>query len=243
MTWIMTGTGRRIDFLSPDPAQIFMPDIACALSRNHRFGGHSPLKVGQHILEVMNLMLRDASYSSALTIEERSELALVGLLHDFPEFAICDVPTPLKKLLGDEYAAIEERLLNAMLQKWNLVDAYARWNELLHWADREAVQQEATRFGLDGLYVDDYGVETKVPNLWVPEDKEINLKSWVLEEQDVFVGVARAFTKHMVLSGRWGFLSAAEQDSMGANLTEARKTISKYPILESSVFTDHKGFN
>lgn len=243
MTWIMTGTGRRIDFVNPDQSQFFMVDIGTSLSRNHRFGGHSPIKVGQHILEVMNLMLRDASFSSDLTEVQRSEIALVGLLHDFPEFAICDVPTPLKRLLGDAYAEIEQRLLDAMLAKWNLAEAYERWGDLLHWADREAVQQEAARFKLDGLYVDEFGVETKVPNVWVPEDKDINLKSDILEEDDVYFGVRRAFAKHMVLSGRWDLLSKGEQADMGDSEAEARKILAVHPILAESLFTDHEGFN
>jgi hypothetical protein len=239
----MTGSGRRIDFLNPDKSQFFLLDIATSLSRNHRFGGHSPIKIGQHILEVMNLMLRDASFSSDLTEVQRSEIALVGLLHDFPEFAICDVPTPLKKLLGDAYADIEARLLAAMLERWNLAEAYERWGDLLHWADREAVQQEASRYRLDGLFIDEWGNESKVPNLWVPEDKDINLKSEILEESDVYYGVSRAFVKHMVLSGRWSLLTDAQRADAGGSVEAARDLFARYPTLSESLFTDHEGFN
>lgn len=260
MSWIKTHSGRRIDFLEPDVEQIHVMDISVSLGRIHRFGGHSPLKVGQHVIEVMNLMLRKAE-EDQLTFSkiELSEIALVGLLHDFPEYVIGDIPTPLKRLLSPQIAEIESRLLDAMLVKWNLADAYTKWNGLLHWADRNAVQQEAHRFGLDGSFIEESEAgftDTKTDFEWVPGDIEITLSNLVYETRDVMEGVLRAFVRHMVLSGRTQLLSPHYR-AVVAQHTPSWKHVQDYikedayrsimhvtsPIFDKSVFTDHAGYN
>lgn len=259
MSWIKTQSGKRIDFLQPDPEQISLMDIGVSLGRVHRFGGHSPLKVGQHVIEVMNLMLREAAEKEfTFSKVEMSEIALVGLLHDFPEYVIGDIPTPLKRLLAPMITEIESRLLDVMLVKWNLADAYTKWNGLLHWADRMAVQQEAVRYALDGLLVTETAegfVEEEIAREWVPEDVNVNLSPVTYEEEDVAAAVLRAFVRHMALSGREGLLSPffrgrfdpthpiwAENGGMPDDFTEAVMKVTS-PIFPQSVFTDHAGYN
>ncbi len=95
MTWMLTNSGRRIDFPTPDPSQICLEDIATHLSRVPRFAGatETPYSVAQHSI-----------YVSHLVPEEHQ---LQALLHDAAEAYCCDLPTPLKSLLP-EYKAIEQ---------------------------------------------------------------------------------------------------------------------------------------
>jgi hypothetical protein len=246
MSWIMTSTGRRIDYLNPDPEQISIFDICTALSRNHRFGGHCPIKVAQHLLEVLNLMLRRATEENPeISEKDLAEIALVALLHDFPEYAVTDCPTPLKRLLGSAYAEIEDRLLVCMQVKWDLVEVYQRWTQLLKWADQEAVEQEAIRYKLDGYVMDQDLVRHKVPNVWVPEDKPINLNTAIWPEELVSNTLGQLFVRYMILSGRYELLEPHFHDKIEA-LVESTgvsvEQIAREPLPLPSVFIDHPGF-
>lgn len=246
MSFIKTSSGRKIDFLQPDPEQISIFDICLALSRNHRFAGHSPIKVAQHLLEVLNLMLRRAVEDNPdISEKDLAEVALVALLHDFPEFAVVDVPTPLKRLLGSAYAEIEDRLLGAMLTKWQLHEAYAKWNSLLKWADQEAVEQEATRYQIDGIYIDEYRVSHKVPNEWVTEGKVINLNVAVWQEEMVRDALGQVFVRYMILSGRTHLLDPyllTHLAGCALKHEQSVEDIAREPLPLPPVFTDHPGF-
>lgn len=246
MSWIKTSSGRKIDFLQPDPEQISIFDICLALSRNHRFAGHSPIKVAQHLLEVLNLMLRRAVEENPdISEKDLAEIALVALLHDFPEFAVTDCPTPLKRLLGPVYAEIEDRLLLCMQVKWNLVEAYAKWLSLLKWADQEAVEQEATRYQIDGHYIDEHRVSQKVPNEWVPEGKVVNLNTAVWPEEMVRDALGQMFIRYMVLSGRTHLLDQYLLDHLAVLALKHEQSIddiARETLPLPSVFTDHPGF-
>lgn len=102
MTWLGTNSGRKIDLLNPDPDQICLEDIACALSKVSRFNGQvkHPYSVAQHSMYVSSLVGRN--------------LKLQALLHDATEAYICDVPTPLKHMLGSAYRDVEARLAEAI---------------------------------------------------------------------------------------------------------------------------------
>lgn len=246
MTWIATQSGHQIDFLNPDPDQILLMDIAVSMSRVARFGGHSPMKIGQHVIEVMHLMIRRAREEDlTFSLKELSEIALVGLIHDFPEYVVGDCMTPLKKLLGTAYEEIETRILNAMLNKWSLNKAYRKWEELLTWADREAVQQEATRFKLDGWLLTEEVEQTKIPNRWVPENKSVNLITGLIPEEDIQSLLTALFIRHMVLSDRFDLLSPHWQKFLTDAAAEDGVTIEEWVgmrLNEGSLFIDHPGY-
>ena len=85
MTAIATRSGRVIDFLKPDPAQIHLQDIADGLSKAPRYAGHTekPWNVLQHSLLVAHLVSPGNR--------------LHALLHDAPEAYLCDVPSPARR--------------------------------------------------------------------------------------------------------------------------------------------------
>lgn len=109
-----TATGLLVDLAVPDPSLIRIEDIAAALSRTCRFGGH--LKAGVPFYSV-------AQHSVLVAEICPREFALQGLLHDAAEAYLGDMITPLKALLPG-YVEIERRWLAAIGAVFgvNLVD-------------------------------------------------------------------------------------------------------------------------
>lgn len=108
MSWLGTNSGQVINLLDPDPDSITIEDIACGLSKNCRFNGQLKqwYSVAEHSIHVMALV--------------PDHLKKQALLHDATEAFICDVPTPLKRMLGDTYHQIEQRLAAAIGKKFNV---------------------------------------------------------------------------------------------------------------------------
>lgn len=102
MTWILTSTGRRVDFADPSPDTIDIIDIANGLSKQCRFSGQcrAHYSVAQHCVLVSAIVPRHA--------------AMAALLHDAAEAYMHDMPSPLKQMLP-EFQTIERRLQDAIL--------------------------------------------------------------------------------------------------------------------------------
>ena len=107
---IVTYSGRVIEPLNPDPAQIDIEDIAHALANQCRFTGHTRefYSVAQHSVLV--------SYECA------PEDALWGLLHDASEAYLADIARPVKKFTdwGEVYFVAEEILMAAVEKRFDL---------------------------------------------------------------------------------------------------------------------------
>lgn len=103
--WIQTQRGRAVDLLNPTPADIDPNELACLLSRLHRFGGHTrfdlrPYTVAQHSVFVM-LQLPE---------NEHPHLLLAALLHDAHEAYLgIDMSRPLKAFLNSSWLKQVER--------------------------------------------------------------------------------------------------------------------------------------
>lgn len=209
MSWATTASGRAVDYLATQPEQIELYDIITSLSRNHRFGGFSPLKIGQHDIEVAILMMDHVAARGA-PLEEIAEAGLVGIIHDLPEYIVGDCPTPFKRILSPQFDHVEGNILEALLEKWNAKDIYhGKWNELLHFCDKKAVHSEAIRFKLDG-WVMDFENFTLVPapRRWVPEDAEQMFTQDVWTEEQVRMWLTFAINKLMLLTGRKQYLGS-----------------------------------
>ena len=109
--WLDTSSGRRVNLARPEPSDISAEDVAGALSRVCRFGGHAReyFSVAQHALLVEEIV---DSWG-------RSDLALEALHHDSHEAFTCDIPSPLKKLLSaageySVYQALRDRFDDAI---------------------------------------------------------------------------------------------------------------------------------
>jgi hypothetical protein len=140
--WVRLVSGRRINLLDPQPDSWTDIDLAIALSRTYRWGGHStwdlPLTVAQHSLTV--LTLREWMHGRPLTqLEGRREL-----LHDASEGLLSFDPiTPVKPHLGTSFTRLDARLQAAIAARYGLEpwheDDYAAHKR----ADRLAAASEA----------------------------------------------------------------------------------------------------
>ncbi len=95
MSWKETFSGRRIDLLYPDPAQIVLPDIAKGLSGTNRFTGHTLHieNVARHSIYVMMLV-------EELYPDDHLLIAL-ALAHDVHEAYTGDISRPMKLALRE----------------------------------------------------------------------------------------------------------------------------------------------
>ncbi|MEO1694340.1 MAG: hydrolase [Pseudomonadota bacterium] len=110
-------SGRRLDLLDPDPADIDLGDMAHGLARVARWNGQThgahAFSVAQHAVLVTDIMLLDAPDLSA-------DDELAALLHDAPEYVVGDLISPFKAAIGHDYRTIEHRLLAAIHQRFGL---------------------------------------------------------------------------------------------------------------------------
>ncbi|MNJ96676.1 hypothetical protein D3C87_144050 [compost metagenome] len=107
-SWVITVSGNRFSILKPDPADVKIEDIACALARQARFNGHTRFfySVGQHSC-------------LGAQVAPTKDLALDMLFHDATEAYVGDLVSPVKALLPD-FELIESRIHWAIAQKFNL---------------------------------------------------------------------------------------------------------------------------
>ncbi len=103
-----SASGLVIDLNNPTPDMICLEDIAAALSKICRFGGHTNYfySVAQHSLLVAQLAPK--------------ELELEALMHDAAEAYLGDVIKPLKVLIADIYTGIENKFMDCIIEKFNL---------------------------------------------------------------------------------------------------------------------------
>ncbi|WP_374328121.1 phosphohydrolase [Azonexus sp.] len=140
--WVRQPSGRRLDLANPTPFDWDDRDLAIGLARTFRWGGHSvwprPLSVAQHSLLVLALRRR----MSPAPLERA--VALRELLHDAEEGLIgFDPISPLKPILGDAFAALMERLTQAVFLRYGLPAWSADEKRLHKDADRLAAASEA----------------------------------------------------------------------------------------------------
>jgi 5'-deoxynucleotidase YfbR-like HD superfamily hydrolase len=112
---IQTVSGRWVNPLTPDIAQIDIGDIAQALANTCRFGGHSRrfYSVAQHSTIVSDVCAeRGASPAEAL----------VALLHDAAEAYLVDLPHPIKHRsdLGPPFQRAEKTMEEAIAVRFEL---------------------------------------------------------------------------------------------------------------------------
>jgi hypothetical protein len=104
--WIQTFSGKQFWPTDPLPDDVFIEDIAHALSMICRFNGHSKFfySVAQHSVLVSRFC-------------HGSKMKLIGLLHDASEAYISDVCKPIKPELNG-YARIERLLQFVILKRF-----------------------------------------------------------------------------------------------------------------------------
>lgn len=148
-TTIETVSGTLVDVADPKIEDIMALDIAWALSREPRFGGHTitkyPYSVGQHSIQVMSILSKAFGADGVLTqalvdyLTEREDkealgflancnnvcptyVLLAALLHDASEAYLRDLPSPVKSIPGlkEAYAAVEKKMMDAIFTKFDV---------------------------------------------------------------------------------------------------------------------------
>ena len=115
--WQRMLSGRRLDLLDPSPLDIEIADIAHGLARVARWNGQTG---GAHIFSVAQHTLLVEAVMRAQSPRIDARVRLATLLHDAPEYVIGDMISPFKAVLGDDYKAVEKRLLAAIHIRFGL---------------------------------------------------------------------------------------------------------------------------
>lgn len=133
--WMQVASGGRVYPFDPRPEEIHIQDIAAALSKICRFGGHCRefYSVAQHSVLVSRVC--------------ESEDALWGLLHDASEAYLGDIPRPIKRHSSMWiYSEAEQQVMAAVASRFGLGGApEGDWNmpRSVHRADEVLLATEA----------------------------------------------------------------------------------------------------
>lgn len=109
--WMQTFLSKQFWPLDPRADEVFIEDIAHALSNQCRFAGHC-----QKFYSV-------AEHSVRVSLIVPPEYALHGLLHDASEAYLVDLPRPVKYYseIGKHYVAAEKRVAEEIGKHFGLV--------------------------------------------------------------------------------------------------------------------------
>ena len=143
--WIRLPSGAALDLINPSPQAWTDQDLALRLARTYRWGGESiwpwPLSVAQHSLLVLTLRRQWAQEAGApLSLAlQRAEL-----LHDAEEgFLGFDCISPLKRVLGEPFRIVGDRLMQAIATRYRMPDWTPDTHALHKRADSIAAATEA----------------------------------------------------------------------------------------------------
>jgi uncharacterized protein len=141
--WQRMLSGRRLDLLNPEPADIEIADIAHGLARVARWNGQT---VGAHAFSVAQHTLIVESIAGSGDPAWTLQWQRAALLHDAAEYVIGDLISPFKTAIGLDYKAFEHRLMEAIHRRFELPPRLpgAIEHEIKQ-ADRIAAYFEATR--------------------------------------------------------------------------------------------------
>lgn len=115
--WQRMLSGRRLDLLDPDPADVAIEDIAHGLARVARWNGQT---LGAHAFSVAQHVLVVEDIATDRNPDWPSRWRLAALLHDAPEYVVGDLISPFKTAIGFDYKSFENRLLEAIHRRFAL---------------------------------------------------------------------------------------------------------------------------
>ena len=160
--FISTPAVPKFNFLNPRLEDIYISDIAHALSLTCRFGGHCSVfySVAEHSI-IVGKILEDQG-ADPLTV-------LAGLLHDAEEAYLPDIPRPIKAVMPDAQD-IYTLLQDAIADKFHI--GSADW-DYIEDIDRRLCITEAKALGVWNKDWEDAGPPLPYKlHLWSSADAE-----------------------------------------------------------------------
>lgn len=129
--WISTFSGRKFHPIEPDPEEVFIEDIAHALSNQCRFAGHVRefYSVGEHSILVKEIIRKEGW---PVTLQFKA------LMHDAAEAFLVDLPRPIKMEMPT-YREAETRVMAAISARFGIIKGY---DEIIKKADAIALATE-----------------------------------------------------------------------------------------------------
>lgn len=115
--WQRMLSGRRLDLVDPSPSDIDIEDIAHGLSRVARWNGQTR---GEYVYSVAQHSFLVEQLLTEMCPGVPAEVRLIALLHDAPEYVVGDLISPFKTIIGKTYKEIEERLMSAILERFDV---------------------------------------------------------------------------------------------------------------------------
>ena len=154
--WMETVSGARFEFLAPKSDQIVIEDIATALSRTARYGGHSKrvYYVAEHCVLMAEWVLAQ-SWGDP-------RMALTALHHDDAEAYIGDLPRPAKQQVP-QFKDLELGIDEAIARKFNTEWPFPAWLKTCDTAilvDERAQVMNLSRNKWDMDHIEPLGVRT-----------------------------------------------------------------------------------
>lgn len=151
-TWIETYTGEAFDVAKPNYTLVHPEDIAHSLSLQCRFNGHSSefYSVAEHCVRVHDAMAYD---------NQLDKIRMLGILHDASEAYLCDVPSPIKRMLP-QYAKLEEEIQDVVWKRFDL-NPSSKDKKIVKKYDRMLLLAEAKYLMSSGGKTWGYEIESK----------------------------------------------------------------------------------
>lgn len=114
--WMQTRNANAYDLdREPDPSSIDLGDVAFALAHINRYNGHAgAYSVAQH-----SVLAREA----ARNLGAGSAAQRAALMHDAHEAYTGDVPSPIKRVLGQAWTDFEARHARAVRRRFLIPSA------------------------------------------------------------------------------------------------------------------------
>lgn len=140
---IRTYSGAQIYPLDPRPEDIHYDDGCVGLSRECRYANQTvrQYSVGEHSV-IVSLFVEQFARERGWSEDEVLDAAREGLLHDWPESILGDVPRPLKRQrVMRGYRRLEDRWWTCVVQRFNL-NPTARSSALVKEVDTRVLVDE-----------------------------------------------------------------------------------------------------
>lgn len=170
--WLQTRLGHRFYFDDPREGVLDIGDIAAALSKICRFGGHCQrfFSVGEHSVAVSRVI--------GTRFPRDPVLALAGLLHDGAEAYLGDVPSPLKSMVDFATYRDREKMTLGCIEKRFAIPEGSTHDPAVKAADMDCLAVEAVALcspldsGWEGWLSGATTVDVPVPRCYAPDDAE-----------------------------------------------------------------------